>query len=202
MAWLPFELTANLVYILLVLGVWMVSVAIITPGTGVYEFLALLLLAAAGAGLALLPVNLWSLALVLAGLVCFAAAVLSRRASYWLVGAAVLISAGSVFLFRLDTGGLAVHPAVALLATGSTVWFYWYVIRRVLKSQQSAAALDPDRLINRVAQVRTDLDPLGTIHIEGELWTARSDEAPIGAGEKVEIIGRNGLILLVRSLNV
>jgi membrane-bound serine protease (ClpP class) len=46
--------------------------------------------------------------------------------------------------------------------------------------------------------VRSPLEPLGSIHIAGEEWTARSvDDRPIPRGTQVKVVGVDGLTVLV-----
>jgi len=48
------------------------------------------------------------------------------------------------------------------------------------------------------AEVRMPLAPVGTIHAEGESWSARSaDDRPIAAGARVVVTGQDGLVMLV-----
>jgi len=198
MEWIQTSLVTNILYLLLVAGLWLVSIAIVSPGTGLYEVLAGLFLLAAGVGLVLVPVNFWAVGLLLAGLTCFIFALVRKRESLWLAAAGVLISAGSVFLFRLEDKIIAVNPVLAILASISTVWFYWFAVRHVIGLQATGSALDPDQLIHQIAEARTELDPMGTIYVNGELWTAESESGRISIGENVEIISRKGLILQVR----
>jgi membrane-bound ClpP family serine protease len=44
----------------------------------------------------------------------------------------------------------------------------------------------------------TALSPEGLILLGGEQWSARAVEGGIGSGERVEVVGRDGLRLLVR----
>jgi membrane protein implicated in regulation of membrane protease activity len=44
--------------------------------------------------------------------------------------------------------------------------------------------------------VRTALDPVGSVYVGGELWSARSETA-LPVGIPVRVRGREGLVLLV-----
>jgi membrane-bound ClpP family serine protease len=44
----------------------------------------------------------------------------------------------------------------------------------------------------------TALMPEGLVHLGGEQWSARSVEGDVRPGERVEVVGRDGLRLLVR----
>jgi membrane-bound serine protease (ClpP class) len=72
----------------------------------------------------------------------------------------------------------------------------------MLSFKALAAKRLPDRsgvgvLVGQVVAARTALSPTGKIFVDGALWEARSSE-PIAAGELVEIVGLDGLSVLVR----
>ena len=54
-------------------------------------------------------------------------------------------------------------------------------------------------VVGATALVETDLDPEGTILIDGELWRAKSiDGTSIAAQEQVNVVAVQGYLLLVR----
>jgi len=102
---------ADVFYLCLVLGLWTAAMALVAPGTGVLEALALLLLAAAGVGMLIWPVNPWAFLPLVLGVAAFVLSFLQRRrAGIWLVVSAILISVGSIFLYENARGGPAVQP--------------------------------------------------------------------------------------------
>ena len=54
-----------------------------------------------------------------------------------------------------------------------------------------------EEMVGRTAEVRTALNPEGTVFIEGELWKAVSESGNIQPGERVVINKVDGLILNV-----
>lgn len=188
---------ANILYLLLVAGIWLAAMALVTPGTGVLELLALAALAGGGAGLLLLPTEGWALTGIVIGGGLFVVALLGRRPGVWLVGSAIALSLGSVLLFRLEPGGPpAVHPLVALLASAGTLAFFWLVIRKTAQAQRAVPVNDPNAILGEVGEARTPLEPIGTVYVGGELWTARSS-TPVAPGGKVRVNRVLGLILEV-----
>jgi membrane-bound serine protease (ClpP class) len=55
----------------------------------------------------------------------------------------------------------------------------------------------PDMIGSRGKAV-SDLTPEGTVMIKGELWESRADGRRINTGEKVTVVGQDGLKLIVR----
>lgn len=55
-------------------------------------------------------------------------------------------------------------------------------------------------LIGETAKVETEIAPEGTIKVMGEIWNARAEDETglIKTGEKVEIVGKDGLTLIVK----
>jgi membrane-bound ClpP family serine protease len=84
-----------------------------------------------------------------------------------------------------------------LLGTGAfelsqTGFWLWY-------SQRRTVQVGAETLIGQVVQVAEECRPYGLVRIRGELWKARCAEGA-GAGERVQVVGRDGLTLeLVRA---
>lgn len=52
----------------------------------------------------------------------------------------------------------------------------------------------------RHGRARTALAPRGKVFVSGELWDAEADSGdPVAAGERVEVLSREGLLLRVRA---
>lgn len=186
----------NLLYLLLIAGIWLAVLAILSPGTGVLELLALLALTAAGLGTLELALNLWALIVMLVGVVLFGLSFWLRRLQLWLVLAAACLSLGSAFLFRAADPGPAVHPLLAVIVTMLTLAYFWLAVSSAVRAQRERPNLDPSKVLGAVGETRTPLDPTGSIYVAGELWTARSKDF-IEQGEQVRVTEREGLMLNV-----
>jgi membrane-bound serine protease (ClpP class) len=193
----PSALLPNLLYLLLVAGVWTSTLAVISPGTGVYELLALVTLGGTGVGLFFVPFNSWALVPLVLGLVAFIVGLWQRK---WervaVVLAGSLFSLGSVLLFENDAGKAAVNPLLAIVMTATTLGFYWFAISRVIVAHRLQSTLDPSLVLNQIGDVRTPLDPVGTVYVGGEMWSAWADEV-IPPGVDIRVKDREGLVLKV-----
>lgn len=185
----------NLLYLLLVAGIWAAALGVVTPGTGILEGLALLCFGAVGLGTLLIPLNPWGLALMLLGLLVFGGAVW-RRQMLWLGLAALIFSLASIFLFRHQQAAAGVNPWLAVLVSASTLGFFWITIRQGLLAMGDRPAHDLSMLIGQRGEVRTELNLEGSVYAGGELWSARAEQ-PIAPGARVVITGRRGLVLEV-----
>jgi len=186
----------NLVYLLLMAGLWLAAMAIASPGTGLLEVAAVVVLVMAGVGTLSVPLDLWALGVIGLGAVLFVGALRWRRTALWLVLSAVLLSVGSAFLLGMEAGRTAVHPLLAAAVSILTIGFFWIAVRRGILAQRAKPAHDPERVLGQVGDVRTPLDPLGSVYVGGELWSARS-ETVLSVGTTVRVRGREGLVLLV-----
>ena len=72
--------------------------------------------------------------------------------------------------------------------------------RSEAERQEIERALSRMRLILMVGETavaRTPLEPEGQVLVQGELWRAIAQNGPVAVGEKVEVVGVNGLTLTV-----
>ncbi|HEY43246.1 MAG TPA: hypothetical protein G4O11_04610 [Anaerolineae bacterium] len=187
---------SNLLYLLLVVGLWLAALAIVSPGTGALEVLAFFALAGAGLGTLVLPPNGWAVIVLVLGAVFLVLSLKMKQVEIWLGLSVVAFCLGSVFLFRLEEGGPAVHPLLAIVVSLMTLGYFWLAIRKAILAYQLGPIINPALVMNQIGEVRTAIDPTGSVYVAGELWTARAD-APIEAGAYVRVRDRDGLILTV-----
>ncbi|MGD2057540.1 MAG: NfeD family protein [Anaerolineales bacterium] len=195
-AFLESALFPNLLYLLLVSGIWLAALALLSPGTGVLELLAFIALVGAGLGTLVLPLNSWALVVLGIGVVFYVLSLRLEKFEIWLVLSALALGIGSAFLFRTTAPGPAVNPLLALAVSLLTLGYFWLAVRSSLQAQRERPSIDPSNVLGEIGEVRTDLDPTGSIYVAGELWTARAD-GNIKTGEKVRVIDREGLLLIV-----
>ena len=112
-----------------------------------------------------------------------------------------LLVAGAVaLLLVLLAWGTGVFPReAALAATVVIVAFMAAVGYKAAQAQLRAPEAGPEALVGKTAAVVEDIPPQGEgmVLLEGEYWRARSTRGPVARGEKVRIVGVEGLTLLV-----
>ena len=91
---------------------------------------------------------------------------------------------------RLGPWGTALVAVVIVAALAFVIW------RGILVHRRRVSAGKED-LVGKTARVRTALKPEGTVFIEGELWTAVSEEGRVKPGEEVIITAVDNLVLRV-----
>jgi membrane-bound serine protease (ClpP class) len=189
-------LFVNFVYLVLIAGIWLATLALLQPGTGALEVAAVVSFILVGLSTLVLPLNVWAVLVLVVGAIVFIISLRGERPDVWLVAAAIIVIVGTIFLFWTPDGGIAVNPVLATIVSVLTLGYYWLAIRSIMASQAQRPTIDATQLLGKRAEVRTAIDPMGSVYLEGELWTARSD-IPIDAGSTVTVRDVDGLVLRV-----
>jgi membrane-bound serine protease (ClpP class) len=83
---------------------------------------------------------------------------------------------------------------VTLVAAAIITW----MIYKAARAKLSKIKTGKEALIGSVGVAVTDLKPEGEIRVVGEFWQATAKEGWIKNGEKVEVVGMEGMFLVVR----
>jgi membrane-bound ClpP family serine protease len=78
------------------------------------------------------------------------------------------------------------------------VAFFFIMHKAVVPGLRRRKVTGAEGMIGLTGKVTESLKPEGIIKIKGEYWNARAVEGEIKAGDVVEVLGINGLILEVR----
>ncbi len=119
----------------------------------------------------------------------------------FLVG--ILVTIAVFLLYAAISGttfyGLAVQVEVTLAATliivALIVAFIFYV---GVKAQFRRVKTGKEALIGAKGVVTSELNPKGEIRVLGEFWEATSKDTTIAAGQTVEVVGLDGMFLVVK----
>ena len=195
---MSFQIDPNIAYLLLVAGFWLVMMALLSPGTGIFEAAAVIVLLVAGWAIyaATPPVNLWALGLLLLGMVPFFLALRRSGRYIFLIASMVAVVIGSIYLFQGEGWEPLINPWLALIVSASTIGYMWFLMKTMLESERSVPTHDLSRLMGAFGEARSDIQQEGSVQVHGELWSAKSEER-IPQGARVRVIGREGFILLV-----
>jgi membrane-bound serine protease (ClpP class) len=194
----------NVTYLMLAGGLIFAVLALVTPGTGVLEIGALFVLGLAGWGIVTynIPINPWSLLILLAGMVLFFLAVRRPKQIYLLVISILAVMVGSAFLFRTDTWYIpAVDPLLILVVSVCSGGFFWIAARKVMEAASARPVHDLATLIGAKGEAKTYIFTEGSVQVEGELWSASSDQ-PIQPGAPVRVLARDGFTLKVEAVEL
>jgi membrane-bound serine protease (ClpP class) len=191
-----FLLDPNVAYLVLLVGILLSMLAIVTPGTGLLEVGAFFGLVLAGYAIYNLNINFWALIVILLSVIPFLMAVRTPKREF-LLGLSLLgLVVGSVFLFARENGLPSVNPLLALITSALMTGFLWIAVRKSIQASLARPIHDLGTLIGKQGEARTEVRDEGSVQIDGELWSARSEHS-IPAGSHVRVTGREGFILVV-----
>jgi membrane-bound serine protease (ClpP class) len=192
----------TIAYILLSLGSLGLMLELYNPGQILPGVVGVLFLLLAFYALGTLPVNYAALLLIGFGFLLFIADVFSPTHGILTTGGVISFVLGSLMLFNSADGAPFLQVSLVAVATMSAVLlgFFVLVIGAVARSRRRRVTTGREGMVGEVAEVRTRLAPTGFVHVESELWRARTPGRPVEAGEQVRIAGLEGLVLMVKPL--
>ena len=196
---MDFLLDPNVAYLFLMAGILLTLLAIVTPGTGMLEVGAFFCLALAGYAVYNLSFHLWALIVMAVSIVPFLYSVRKPKRELWLGLSLLGLVAGSVFLFSRENGLPAVNLFVALTVSALIVAFLWIAVGKSIRAMLERPAHDLGMLIGQVGEARTQVGSEGSVQVNGELWSARSNH-PIPVGRLIRVVNREGFILVVEEV--
>jgi membrane-bound serine protease (ClpP class) len=194
-------LDPNIAYLLLAGGLVFAILALLSPGTGLLEIIALFTLLMAGWGVYNLPINPWALVVLAVGAGLFVFSIWKAKGRWiYLAVAIVALVLGSVFIFRGEAWWQpAVNPFLAGGVSIASGVFFWVATRKVLEARSRGPAHDLKGLIGAIGEAKTEIQEEGSIQVASELWSARSKQR-IPPGTPVRVVGREGFILEVEEI--
>ena len=218
---LGYIVNPDLAYILLVLGILGVIFELTSPGAiapGVVGGLALLI---SFLSFGNLPTNVGGILFIILAVVLFLVDIKAPTHGILTAGGVVAFVLGSLLLFppwrgagaagaagSAAAGGVAgpgsfavpvgISPVLIGVMTVLLVAFFTFVLAKGIGAQGRKVAFGVEALPGKGGLAVTDLGPEGLVRLGGEQWSALAEGGPIKAGEKVNVVGRDGLRLLVR----
>jgi membrane-bound serine protease (ClpP class) len=192
----------NIVFLLLTIGVQAIIIELSSPGGWVAGFIGAVCLALAAYGLGVLTVNWFGLVFLA---IAFALFILDIKApthgalttagiASLIVGSLVLFNSPGVPAFQRVSVPLVVLTSIV---TGGILFaFLFFAVR----AQKTPVRMGVESILTQAGTVRETLDPVGTVQLGGELWSARVDngEGSLLPGERVEVVRLEGNRLVVR----
>jgi len=193
---MDFLLDPNVAYLILLGAVLLAMMSLATPGTGLFEIGAFFCILLAGYAIYQLSFNWWALVLLGLSIVPFVYALQKPKREPYLALSFLLLVVGSVFIFPRTENQAVVNPLVAVLASGLVAGFLWLAVRKSVEAAGIRPTHDLDGLIGKIGEARTNVEEEGSVQVDGELWTARSEKT-IPAGSSIRVLRRDGFVLIV-----
>jgi len=184
-------------YILLMLGIWGLYFELANPGMilpGVIGGVCLLLGMYA---LYVLPTNLAGVLLIILAIILFIAELKTVTNGILTIGGVISFVLGSFLLFSANTPFGAVPWDLIVVCSGATGGFFAVVLWLVIKAQRARIIMGIERLAGLLGVAQSKLSPSGVVLVQGEQWSAKSAGRPIDEGQRIRVIGVEGLTLKV-----
>ena len=196
---IDFLLDPNVAYLILVGAALLTMMAVLNPGTGVLEIIALFAWLLSGYIIFNIPVNFWALGLMLLGVVLFLLSLRKIKSLLYLGLSIAAVIIGSIFLFDQPGWQPAVNPVLAVIVSVFVAGFTWIVAKKAIEADSMRPAHDLEALVGAVGEAKTSVQDEGSVQVAGELWSARSQQ-PIQEGTHVRVTGRDGFRLVVEKI--
>jgi membrane-bound serine protease (ClpP class) len=196
-------LNPNISFLLLTIGVQAILIELSSPGGWVAGFVGVVCLALFVYSVGIIPVNWLGLGLIAIAVVLFVLDVQApTHGALTLAGLGTFV-AGALILFNAVPGAeqeLSMRLSVPLVVGTGVVMALTsaFFIGKVVQAQRRPAAMGAESLVGRSGRVVTELNPRGTVHVAGEVWTAETAGASLPAGCKVHVTRVDGLTLWVK----
>ncbi|MBW1733419.1 MAG: nodulation protein NfeD [Deltaproteobacteria bacterium] len=183
----------NIAYILMMIGLAGLYFELSHPGAIFPGVIGAISLVLAFFSFQTLPVNYAGLILIILAIIFFIVEL--KVASYGIlsIGGLISLTLGSIMLFEGIGVSLKLMMPTILLVGG----FFVVVAGLAFKAIHKKPMGGSDGLVGELGEVKEVIDPEGLVFVHGEYWRALSKEK-IEPGEKVEVIGINGLMLSVK----
>lgn len=166
----------------------------ILPGVAGMIALVLLLYLAS-----VLPMNIAGLALVGVAVALFVIDLFAPTHGILTAGGIISFFLGTFMLFDRSEPFLRLSIAWILPATVVTALFFVFVVGAGIRAQRAPAKTGKDAMIGQPVTVVERIDGAGgRVFLEGEYWSAVSDE-PLEPGRAAEVVSLDGLRLRVKS---
>lgn len=202
-AWLLQVLSDPLIaFILFLVGIYGLAFGFMTPGYGA-EVVGAICLVLALYGMGMFDVNVFAAILIVVAVILFVAEALTPTFGVLTAGGIICLILGALFLpsepFLIKAPSWLTEFKYTVIAVAvASAAFFVFALGAVLKARRRKVAVGVEELIGSVTKAETDInEDGGFVKVRGELWKARSKKGSIRKGERVKIVDREGLTVIV-----
>src|SRR5216683_1570625 len=187
----------NIAYILMMVGMLGIFFELSNPGVvlpGVIGGISLIL---AFFAFQSLPINWAGVLLILFGVALLIAEIKIASHGVLTIGGVISMVLGSFMLYDAPEAGFRVSWAVIIPTVGATAGLFVWAVSAGVRAMRRPQVTGAQGMVGRLAVARGELGPEGQVNVDGELWRAVAEDAPVPAGEKVRVTAVDGLTLRV-----
>lgn len=186
----------SIAYVLLMLGFYGLLFEFYSPGMiapGVIGGISLLLALFA---LQLLPVSYTGLALIALGVGLLVAEHFAPGFGLLGLGGITAFAIGSVMLIDTDAPAYRIPWPLIAGVTAVSAGFLLLVLNFAMRARRRPVVSGREQMLGATCEVFVNTDGGVFARIHGEVWKVRAN-APLGRGQKVRVVGIDGLVLNV-----
>lgn len=195
----------QIAFLLLLVGIYGLIFGFMSPGTYVPEMIGAICLILALYGMGLFEVSVFGIILIIAAILLFVAEALTPTFGILTVGGIICLIIGA-FMFPREP----LLPAdwfknfrilvysISIVSAG----FFIFGLSAVIKIRKQKPTTGTDELLDKIVEAKTDIAPKGTVKVQGEIWNVKAEGDHIRKGEEVRIVGRDGLTLIVKKVEI
>lgn len=189
----------NIAYILMLVGIYGLILEFSNPGAIVPGTVGAICLLLALYAFQLLPINYAGMALILLGVALMVGEAFAPSFGILGIGGVISFVIGSVILIDTEAPGFGIDISVIITFALSSVLIFIFVIGMAMKARRRPVVSGREELLDSEAIVLDDFDVTGTVSTHSEIWQATT-KTPLHKGQRVKVIGNQGLILEVEPL--
>lgn len=191
----------NIAYMLLMAGILGLYMEFSNPGVMFPGVTGAICLVMALISLQLLSFNYAGLVLILLGIALLVGEAFMPSFGILGIGGVISLALGSFLLFDTPNSDLTIDRTIVYTAVATMATLVLAIGYLVFRSQKAKPTLGMDGLIGEIGEVRAKLSPSGKVFVHGEYWNAQTQaDGQIDVGDKVQIVGYDGMNLKVKRL--
>ncbi len=184
----------ELAYLFFVGGLALLVFELFTAGVGVAGAIGVVLLTAGSYGVAVLPARTWAVVLLVLSLVAMAIDIQTNVPRLYSAIGVLLFIAGSWFLYD----GVSMSWVTLGFGIIGAVLYAYSGMPSMVRTRFSTPTIGRKWMIGTMGEALTEVSPEGLVRIESAEWRAITNRAtPIGAGDRVRVVGIDRLLLEV-----
>jgi membrane-bound serine protease (ClpP class) len=189
----------NVAFILMLIGVYGLIFEFLNPGAVAPGLVCAISLLVALYALAFLPINYAGAALLLFGVALMIAEAHFGAFGALGIGGIAAFVVGALMMFPARAPGATLSGGVVAGAAIGSAVLLLFVLAALLQSRRRPVVTGSEALTGAEGETVSWQGGEGRVRVNGEIWLARS-EASLAAGNRVKIVGRDGLVLRVKGI--
>ncbi|MDY7104030.1 MAG: NfeD family protein [Actinomycetota bacterium] len=184
----------NVAYLLLSIGLGLIVFELFTAGIGIAGAVGAGSLVLGSYGLWVLPTRPIGIALLVLSFLAFAVDVQTGVPRFWTGAGGLLFVAGTFLLYD----GVSLSWITMLVAFVAVALTFLSGMPTMVRTRFSTPTIGREWMIGELGLALSDVDPEGTVSIRSAPWRAQTNRAtPVAAGDRVKVVGIDGLLLEV-----